>query len=62
MHDPSTRALITRPDLAAALAAPAAPAVAGFLDRHPLAAVLAALADPAAQAALANAIATRAGQ
>ena len=35
MHDPSTRALITRPDLAAALAAPA---VAGFLDRHPLAA------------------------
>ena len=59
MHDPNTRALITRPDLPETAAALADPEVAGFLNRHQLPDVLAALANPAAQAAVSQAIATR---
>lgn len=62
MHDPSTRALITRPDLTETAAALADPAVAAFLARHPLPDVLAALGDPAAQAAVAAAITSKAGR
>ena len=58
MHDPSTRALITRPDLAEVASALAEPEVARFLANHPLPAVLEALAHPAAQSAVEDAMAS----
>ena len=58
MYDPSTRALITRPDLADVAAALAEPEVARFLASHPLPAVLEALAHPTAQSAVEAAMAS----
>ncbi len=52
MTNPTTRALVTRSDLAEIGAALADPQVADFLARHPLPDVLATLAAPATQSAI----------
>jgi transcriptional regulator with XRE-family HTH domain len=52
MHDPATRALVTRADLAEVAAALADPAVAAYLAARPLPQVLAALAQPGPQSAV----------
>lgn len=60
MHDPATRALLTRADLPEVAAALADPGVADFLARHPLAEVIATLDAPAAQSAIEETMAYRA--